>query len=362
MEKLKVVVLGTGFVGHFALRAVIENPKFELVGAWVHYPEKVGKDAGDFAGTPKTGVLATNDVEALLASDADCAIFCTAGNGYEDWTVATQARFLEAGINVVSSAMSGMNHPRTYRRQDLVQQLEQATSKGRASFLSSGMDPGYSSDLAINITQISRTWSQIRVQEIYDYSTYLPTEVENVLKHGMGFGMPMDFEPQVIQPGAMTEVWGGPSVELIADALEVKIDEIREVYERLPSDNSFEVPNFGIIEKGAQEAIRFEIQGIIHGRPAIVAEHITRMRKGSAPNWPSGEMGEGYYVQIHGDPVIKGHASFTSPEGEHQYGAILGTAMKLVNSVAPVCEARPGLLVAPMDLPAMMGRGIYRPE
>jgi hypothetical protein len=35
--------------------------------------------------------------------------------------------------------------------------------------------------------------------------------------------------------------------------------------------------------------------------------------------------------------------------------------MKLVNSVAPVCAAKPGVLVAPMDLPAMMGKGIYRP-
>jgi hypothetical protein len=361
MKRLRVIVFGTGFVGHFALRAVIENPRFELVGAWVHYADKVGTDAGDFAGTGKTGILATHDVDALLALGADCAIFCSAGNGNEDWTIETQARFLAAGTNVVSSSMSGMNHPRSYRRQDLVKRIAEAAAAGGASFLSSGMDPGYSSDLAINMTQMSRYWTQIRIQEIYDYSTYVPTEAETVLKYGMGFGMAMDFQAHLFQPGVMTEIWGGPSLTLIADALEVKLEDIREVYEREASDVSFEVPKLGMIAEGTQEAVRFEVQGIVDGRVAIVAEHITRLRKGSAGHWPQGDLGEGYYVQIHGDPLIRGHASFTGPGGEHQYGAILGTAMKLVNSVAPVCAAKPGVLVAPMDLPAMMGKGIYRP-
>jgi hypothetical protein len=223
------------------------------------------------------------------------------------------------------------------------------------------MDPGYSSDLALNITQMSRSWSQIRVQEIYDYSTYTPTEAVNVLSFGMGFGRPMDYAAPVFQPGALKAVWGGPSIRLMADALGVKIDEIREVHWRHPTDKAFDVPKLGRIEVGTQEAIRFEIQGIVKGQVAIVAEHITRLRAGSAPQWSSGEHGEGYYVWITGDPNIKGHATFTGPNGEHQYGAILGTAMKIVNSIPAVCEAKPGLISAPVDLPPMMGRGTYRP-
>jgi 4-hydroxy-tetrahydrodipicolinate reductase len=359
MKKYRVIVFGTGLVGQFALGAIIENPQFELAGVWVHNPEKVGRDAGEFVGTAKTGIRATNHIDELIARGADCVCYAAGGYSREKWTVEVQSRFLKAGINVVSSAMAGMNHPPTYAKQGLVEQIKDAAAKGKASFLSSGMDPGYSSDFAINLTQMSRSWSEIRVQEIYDYSTYTPTEAELILGGALGFGRPMDYLPPTFMPGTLAEVWGGPSVTLIADALGLKIDEIREVYWRHAADESFEVPCLGKIEKGTQEAIRFQIQGIINGQVAIVAEHITRLRAGSAPQWPKGDLGEGYYVRIEGDPLIKGHASFTGPNDDHQYGAILGTAMKLVNSIPGVCEARPGLLTAPLDMPPMVG-GVYQ--
>lgn len=361
MKKHRVIVFGTGFVGHFALRAIIENPQFELAGVWVHNPEKVGRDAGDIAGTARTSIRATNDIDALIDAGADCLCSAAAGNRREDWITDVQCRFLAAGVNVVSSSIAGMNYPPAYARQDLVHRIEDAAQKGGASFLSSGMDPGYSSDLALNLSQMSRYWTQIRIQEIYDYSKYTPNEAEFVLGVALGFGRPMDYPAPAFQPGVLSSVWGGACLTLIADALGVKLDEICEVHARHAAEQSFEVPRLGRIEKGTQEAIRFEIQGIVNGDVAIVVEHVTRLREGSAPQWPTGELGEGYYVRIEGDPVIKGHASFTGPKGDHQYGAILGTAMKLVNSIPAVCAARPGALSSPVDLPPMMGRGLYRP-
>ena len=32
--------------------------------------------------------------------------------------------------------------------------------------------------------------------------------------------------------------------------------------------------------------LRFEVQGIVNGRPAIVLEHVTRLRDDIAPDWP----------------------------------------------------------------------------
>jgi hypothetical protein len=360
MKKYRVIMFGTGFVGHFALRGIIEHPELELAGVWVHTPEKIGLDAGDIAGTAKTGILATNDIDALIANGADCLCCAAAGSGREDWITEVQSRFLAAGINVISSSVAGMTYPAAYARQDLVQQIEAAAQQGNTSHLTTGMDPGYSSELALSLSQMSQYWTQIRVQEIYDYSTYMPSSAEFLLGVSLGFGKPMEYHPPVFRPGTLTAVWGSPSVTLIADALGVKLDEIREVYWRHAADESFEVPRLGLIEKNTQEAYRFEVQGIVNGKPAIIAEHITRLRKNSAPHWPMGDLGEGYYVRIEGDPLIKGHASFTGPNGDHQYGAILGTGMKLVNTIPAICQARPGILTAPIDLPAVMGRGLYR--
>jgi 2,4-diaminopentanoate dehydrogenase len=40
----------TGWVGKLAIRAIAHRPDLELVGVWVHSPEKVGVDAGTLAG------------------------------------------------------------------------------------------------------------------------------------------------------------------------------------------------------------------------------------------------------------------------------------------------------------------------
>ncbi len=362
MMKYRVILMATGFVGRFVVRAIVDHPDLQLVGAWVSNPDKVGRDAGEIAGIGKIGVIATDDIDALVALKADCLCSAAAGNGRDDFVVGTHARFLEAGTNVVSSSIAGLNHPPTYFRQDLLERLKEAAEKGGASFLETGLDPGYSSDLAINLTQACHYWSLIRILENYDYSTYLPTQTEEILKYGLGFGQPMDFDAHLFQPGALQMIWGGPSVQLVAEALGVKLDGFRELHWRHAATETYEVPGFGIIEEGTQEAFRFEMQGLVNGKPAIVHEHITRMRKGCAPQWSSGEMGEGYYIEIEGDPLVSAHFGFTGPDGDHQYGAINATGMKMVNAISAVCEARPGILTAPVDLPPLMGRNIYRPQ
>ena len=45
----RVIQWATGAVGATTLKAIIEHPEYELVGVWVHNPEKVGMDAGDLA-------------------------------------------------------------------------------------------------------------------------------------------------------------------------------------------------------------------------------------------------------------------------------------------------------------------------
>ena len=64
----RVVAWSTGNVGRHAIAGIDARPDLELVGLWVSNPDKVGKDAGELAGLGRTlGVVATNDVDALLA-------------------------------------------------------------------------------------------------------------------------------------------------------------------------------------------------------------------------------------------------------------------------------------------------------
>ena len=65
----------TGGIGSISIAAVTRRPDLELVGVWVHSDEKVGKDSGELANGVPNGVLATNDVDALLALEPDCICY-----------------------------------------------------------------------------------------------------------------------------------------------------------------------------------------------------------------------------------------------------------------------------------------------
>ena len=360
MRKRRVVQFGTGFVGHFALRAIIEHPELELAGVWVHSDAKLGLDAGEIAGTRATGVRATRDIDALVALGADCLCSAAGGDGREQWIADAHCRFLEAGTNVASSSIVGMVDPDAHPDRALMEQIDAAARRGGVSYFTSGIEPGFMSDtLPLTLTGISQYWTGIRVQEILDYSTYIPSEVEKLLGDVLGFGRPLSETPMLFAPGRLGYVWGGP-VNLMARGLGVRLDELRERVWRHPAARTYEVPGFGTVREGTADAFRFELEGVVGGRPAIVLEHVTRLRPDTAPQWPQGDHGPGYYVFVDGDPRLKLHVSCVGPDGDHHSGGILATGTRLVNAIPAVCAARPGL-ISSLDLPPLHGRGLYRP-
>ena len=52
----RVIQWATGFVGQEAILGVLAHPELELVGAWVHSPDKVGRDVGEICGIDPIGV------------------------------------------------------------------------------------------------------------------------------------------------------------------------------------------------------------------------------------------------------------------------------------------------------------------
>ena len=71
----RVIQWATGGVGRASIEGIVSHPDLELVGVWVHGDNKVGLDAGEIVGGDPLGVTATNDVNALLALDADCVMY-----------------------------------------------------------------------------------------------------------------------------------------------------------------------------------------------------------------------------------------------------------------------------------------------
>src|SRR5882757_4057614 len=98
----RVIQWGTGNVGRHSLRAIIERDDLELVGLRVYSPDKVGRDAGSFVDKQPTGVFATDDLNQILAMDADVINYNAVGMTHDmDKAVRDICTLLEAGFNVV---------------------------------------------------------------------------------------------------------------------------------------------------------------------------------------------------------------------------------------------------------------------
>lgn len=346
----RVAVWGTGNVGRFAVRAVAHHPALELAAVWVHNPDKVGKDAGELAQLDRPlGVAATNDADAILASDIDCVVYCATAEVRLMEAADDLVKILAAGKNVVASSPVTLVYP-THMGEHLADRLAQACAEGDSSLFISGIDPGWANDLLpLTLSGLSERIDRIRMREIINYATY--TQPETVFEV-MGFGKALDADPLLLNPGMLRLAWGG-TLELVADGLGVELEEIREVHERVAADFPIETTG-GTIAPGTTAGLRFEVQGIVGGEPTIIVEHVTRMHDDVAPQWPQGH---GYSVTIEGFPKLQLDLTMEDDRGDVAVGGVILTATRIVNCIPAVCEAAPGPLT-PLDLPHVTGRGL----
>ena len=350
----RVVQWSTGNVGKAALHGIIEHPDLDLVGLWVHSPDKVGRDAGELCGHDPVGVAATDDADALLALEPDCVVYTATADLRPAEALDDLVRILSSGANVVSSSIVPLVHPGGVDA-SLTGPLAEACAAGRSSFLTTGIDPGWANNvLPLVLTGACERIDAVRVMEILDYSTYLQPEV---LFTTMGFGKPIGETPILLAEGVLPFAWGG-TIRLLADGVGAELDDIRSTYEQVPAPETFDIP-VGTIEEGTAAALRFEVQGIVDGAPKIVVEHVTRLRADLAPDWPQ-PAGQGCYrVVIDGNPHMTCDVQLLGEDGDHNTGGLVATGMRLVNAVPAVCDAPAGLLSA-LDLPITPGRGLMR--
>jgi hypothetical protein len=355
MRVLRTQVWSTGGVGKIAIDAISRRPDMELVGVWVHSPEKVGRDAGELAGIEPLGVAATNDADALIALAPDAVVYAASGPERDGAAVPDYLRLLEAGINVVSTSSTSLVYPPSYFVPDWRDQLEAAAKSGGASFYGSGIFPGFASDqLALLMTTQSKNIRTITASEIALNDHY---PVADVMMDGMGFGRPLDFEPMLSKPGFIEMAWKAP-LYLIASGLGVEVEEVRGSLDRELTDRDIEVA-FGTIEAGTCGAVRTRAAGVVDGREAIVIEHVIRMARHVAPDWPTSDSDATYRVDIEGDPDIHCVLTLGAAEG-HGAGraAMASTAMRVVNAIPYVVDAPPGLLSS-LDIPTTLPRHVF---
>jgi 2,4-diaminopentanoate dehydrogenase len=358
----RVVVWSTGGIGSIAIRAVHERPDLDLVGVWVHSEDKVGKDAGELANGESIGLATTNDVEALIALKPDCIIYAASGPERDALAVPDYVKLLSAGVNVVTTSTTRLVNPHAYEPAEWRDQLLAAAKEGHVSLYASGIEPGFAADyLPLVLSTLSSQIEKIHCFEIGLYDDY---GVPDIMSDALGFGRPLDYQPWIGFPGAIAGEWQG-QIRMVADALGVQVREVRETFDRAVTDRTLEVA-MGTVEAGTCGALRMQAIGIVDGKEAIVIEHVTRLAPDVAPEWPTLPTALGYRVMITGTPDIDCAFDVTLRDRRKAgietmtsgAGAMVATAMRVVNAVPYVVAAQPGLLNS-VDLPLTIPRGAF---
>ncbi len=348
---------GTGSTGRLALRGIVGHPELELVGLRVTDPAKLGRDAGELCELgADTGVLATDDDRALIELQADCLAYFGNGVMREDGAAEDMAPYLEAGFNVVTTSIASMIYPPSAPRR-LREILSVAAEKGQTSVFASGIEPGFASDLLpLSLLSAVDDVEQVRISEIGDYSSYDGGEGLRIF---FGFGQPMDHPVPLFQGNVLVSAWRGV-VDTIADAMGITFDEVDLVHEVAVTEVPIETAS-GLIEAGTIGGVRFQVRGILGGKPLVILEHVNRMADEVAPDWPRPKdpLALAYRVQIDGRPNMRCELSFEQGAHTGEDQGLIATAMRAINAIPAVCAAPPGLLSA-LDLPVLTSRNVTR--
>jgi 2,4-diaminopentanoate dehydrogenase len=343
---LRVIQWATGGVGRAAMEGVLAHPDLELVGAWVHSPEKDGVDLGTLLGREALGVSATNDVAAVLATEADCVVYSPF---MADPDVVRA--ILESGKNVVTPLGWFYPPPTERARFDSIARGAGVTLHG------TGIHPGGITErFPLMLSALSGSITHVRAEEFSDIRTY---GAPDVVRDWMLFGK----SPEEVRGSSMADALGagfGQSIFMVADELGFDIaPKLRTTHEMAVATAPLESP-IGSIAPGTVAAQRFRWEGLVDGEPVISAavnwlmgdEHLD-------PAWEFGPEGVRFEVEVTGDPncliTFKKLHPLTVEAGLIRNPGVVATALHCVNAVPYVCQAQPGLL-SYLDLPLVAGR------
>lgn len=329
MDKLRVIQWTTGKVGKHSLRAILDDPRLELAGVYAWSEAKKGVDAGELCGRPATGVLATNDIDELIALGADTVLYTPFEADLEQ-----AIRLLEAGLDVVSTNLflnvGGI-------RGEVKERLEAACSKGNSSLYITGINPGWINSVISSFTAICRNVESVAITESADCSVYESVETWGFL--GMG------------EAGGATEELMGraqawlilfrDAVERIGAALGLVFDDIEFFCEYATAAETVDLGWF-CMEKGTNAALRGGWNGKVGGKTAVNITVIWYLTKKLAEGWDIDE--DQYHLVVKGEPSIDSRIRLIPAEHWKNHDWDIMTALPAVSALPQIKAARAGVL------------------
>jgi hypothetical protein len=347
---IRVAQWATGAVGRGALRELIENPDFHLVGVLVYDPAKAGQDAGSLCGLPPTGVHATDDKNDIPRLRPDVVVHAASKAHAVETNAEDICRLLAAGVNVIST--TSYNHLPTYGK-DIEAAFVQACRTGRSRFHAAGENPGFMFErLVATLTGLSKTIDRIDLYEATDVSG---VDSRPMLVDLMGMGRP-PAEVGVDSPiiGKLDMAYR-QALNATADVLGITLSQIKISVDATTLPYDIHV-SAGTIAAGTVVGQRFSWVGHWSGRE-LLAIHEEWILTRDLPQWGLQPLEPGQKAPLI-RAVVTGEPSFelsldvggpdTSPGGTPTMPGHLMIAMSAVRAIPYVLAQPPGVVTAPV--------------
>jgi 2,4-diaminopentanoate dehydrogenase len=325
-KKIRAIQYGIGPIGASIARLMREKQAIDICGAIDTDPAKVGRDLGEVVGAPDApwGVIVSADAKEVLDQAADVVIHSTSSSlsKVTDQLLAC----LEAESCIVSTCEE-LSYP--YRTHPaLAAKLDAAAKDWGVALVGTGVNPGFVMDkLVVTLAAVSQRVEQARALRIVDASKRrLP------LQKKIGAGMNVDEFRAQVAAGVIKHVGLPESVAMVADSLNLPVEEITETIEPMVATERVQT-EFLTVEPGQAAGVRQIARGTRGGTELVYLE--LQMYVGAKDPADT--------IELKGHPNI----SLVIPGGSH---GDVATASVVVNSIPVILDAPAGLRTS-RDLP-----------
>jgi hypothetical protein len=325
-KKIRAIQYGVGPIGASIAKLMREKQAIEIIGAIDNDPAKVGRDLGEVVGASDApwGVKISDDAADVLGQAADVVIHSTSSALPK--VMEQLLACLEAESCVVSTCEE-LSYPyRTYP--ELALKLDEAAKDWGVALVGTGVNPGFVLDkLIVSLAAVSQRIEHVSGRRIVDGAKRrLP------LQKKIGAGMQVDEFRQKVREGTIKHVGLPESVAMVADSLNLSVDEITETIEPVVASARVQT-EFLTVEAGQAAGVHQIARGLSNGHELIHLE--LQMYVGAKDPADT--------IEIQGHPNI----SLTIPGGSP---GDIATASVVVNSIPVILDAPAGLRTA-RDLP-----------
>ena len=325
-KKIRAIQYGVGPIGASIVKLMREKQAIEIIGVIDSDPAKVGRDLGEFVGAADApwGLKISADAADVLGQAADVVIHSTSSALPK--VMEQLLACLEAESCVVSTCEE-LSYPyRTYP--ELASRLDATAKDWGVALVGTGVNPGFVLDkLLVTLAAVSQRIEHASGRRIVDAAKRrLP------LQKKIGAGMSIEEFREKVSAGVIKHVGLPESVAMVADSLNLPVDEITETIEPVFATERVQT-EFLTVQAGQAAGVHQIARGLSNGKELVHLE--LQMYVGAKDPGDS--------LKLTGHPNI----SLVIPDGSP---GDIATASVVVNSIPVILDAPAGLRTA-RDLP-----------